>query len=185
MVKLHIGCGRRRLEGYVHIDGADFPHIDHHDVTKLPFEDNSVDECYSAHLIAYFDRIEVQELLDEWYRVLKPGGVMRIATPDFRAIVGLYLEGTDLFNFSGLLFGKMKMRESSIYHKQTYDFDTLKFMLELLKFKNVQLYDYKTFLPEGYDDHSMAHFPHSEEAIKTGNYSAYQTLVSLNVQCQK
>lgn len=184
-IKLHIGCGKRELPGYVHIDGADFPHIEYHDVMKLPYEDNSVAEIYSAHLINYFDRLEIQQVLDEWYRVLKPGGTLRIATPDFQKIAGLYLQGLDLFNFTGLLFGRMKLGDGYIYHKQAYDFEDLKFMLGLSKFKDVVRYDAKKFLPEGYDDHSLAHFPHSDKAISTGNFHPTQTLMSLNVVCQK
>ena len=43
-VKLHLGCGERDFgEDWVHIDGGDFPHLHSHDVTRLPFEDESVD----------------------------------------------------------------------------------------------------------------------------------------------
>ena len=77
-MKLHLGCGERYLEGYTHIDLADFEkHIDH----KMPvdnlsiFENNSIDEIYASHVVEYFDRDEVKLLLKEWNRVLIDGGI--------------------------------------------------------------------------------------------------------------
>ena len=61
IMKLHLGCGERYLEGYTHIDLADFEHIDY----KMPvdnlsiFENNSIDEIYASHVVEYFDRDEV------------------------------------------------------------------------------------------------------------------------------
>jgi len=86
-MKLHLGCGKRYIPGFVHVDLADFPHIDYqHDVRTLPmFSDNSVDLIYACHVIEYFDRIEVLDVLHEWYRVLKPGGGAASSRPRFRS----------------------------------------------------------------------------------------------------
>ena len=63
-MKLHLGCGKRDFgEDWTHIDKADFPHIKHHDVTSLPFEDDSCDIIYASHLLEYFDREEVIHVL--------------------------------------------------------------------------------------------------------------------------
>jgi len=44
-VKLHLGCGKRYIPGFVHVDLADFPHIDYRsDVRSLPMlKDESAD----------------------------------------------------------------------------------------------------------------------------------------------
>ena len=74
-MKLHLGCGERYLDGFTHIDIADFEHIDF----KIPvndlsiFEKNSVELIYASHVIEYFDQFEVINVL-EWKRVLMPGG---------------------------------------------------------------------------------------------------------------
>ena len=75
MLQLHLGCSKRFIPGFVHIDLADFPHIDYrHDIATLPmFEDGSVDLIYSSHTIEYFDRVEVIAVIEEWCRVLKRG----------------------------------------------------------------------------------------------------------------
>ena len=50
-MKLHLGCGKRDFgPEWIHIDGADFPHIKSHDITKLDFEENTVDLIYSRKI---------------------------------------------------------------------------------------------------------------------------------------
>ena len=168
MVKLHLGCGRRDFgPSWVHIDKADFPHIKYKDVSKLPFETGTVDVIYACHLIAYFDREEIIPILKEWKRVLIPGGVLRLATPDFRAMAKMYLREncSNLNQFLGPLYGKME----GIYHKTTYDLYSLIELLASVGFKDIRKYDrFKT-------DHAR-HDDHSAAMIE-GN------LISLNIQC--
>ena len=91
-VKLHLGCGERAIPGFIHIDVNDLPHIDYRrSIDDLSIFDNgTVDLIYSSHTLEYFDRLEVMRVLKEWYRVLKKGGILRIAVPDFEAIVKIY-----------------------------------------------------------------------------------------------
>jgi predicted SAM-dependent methyltransferase len=57
MTKLHLGCGKRNFgPDWVHIDGSDFPHVVSNNITKLEFDDNSVDLIYTSHTLEYFDR---------------------------------------------------------------------------------------------------------------------------------
>ena len=103
-IKLHLGCGKKFIPGFIHIDLADYPHIDYkRNISDLSmFEDNSVDLIYCCHAVEYFDREEVRNILKEWYRVLKKGGILRVAVPDFEAIVKVYLKYKDL-NHRGIL----------------------------------------------------------------------------------
>jgi predicted SAM-dependent methyltransferase len=76
-IRLNIGAGRHNDPRYVALDiktGTD--------ARKLPYADNSVDEVYSSHLLEHFSFYETDTLLAEFARVLKPGGIMRIAVPD-------------------------------------------------------------------------------------------------------
>lgn len=43
------------------------------------FDDDSVELIYACHVIEYFDRIEVLDVLHEWRQVLKSGGFLRLA----------------------------------------------------------------------------------------------------------
>ena len=180
MIKLNIGCGWRNFgEDWVHIDGGDYDHLDYTDITKLEFKDNTIDLIYASHVIEYFDREEVIPLLQEWFRVLKPGSKLRIAVPDFEAMVKLYLEeGYNLESFLGPLYGKMPMGDETIYHKTTYDFFSLEKGLLSIGFTSVDRYnwrDYPVHLEN--DDHPQAYKPNMDK--ENG------TLISLNIEATK
>src|SRR5437868_4201418 len=97
-MKLHLGSGKRFIPGFIHIDLDDLPHIDHkNDIRTLPMiKNNSAELLYFCHGIEYFDRYEISEVLKEWMRVLKPKGILRLAVPDFEALVKVYKKYNDL-----------------------------------------------------------------------------------------
>jgi len=49
---------------------------------KLPLEDNSINVIYCSHVLEHLHNENIQFLLDEFYRILKPNGVVRILVPD-------------------------------------------------------------------------------------------------------
>ena len=174
-----MGCGWRNFgTEWIHIDGGDYPHLHSKDIAKLPFEDESVDLIYSSHVIEYFDREEIVQILREWNRVLKTNGVLRIAVPNFQAMAYLYLSRSyPLENFLGPLYGQMKMGEHSIYHKTVYDYESLEKLLLNNGFKSVCKYNWEDTEHSQFDDHSQAYLPHMDK--ENG------VLVSLNVECLK
>lgn len=58
---------------------------------KLPLADRSLDAIYGYHVLEHLDRHESRALLQECRRVLRPGGWLRISTPDFKHQVASYL----------------------------------------------------------------------------------------------
>ena len=175
-----MGCGWRNFgKDWVHIDAGDYKHLNYDSIFDLShFEDNTVDLIYASHIIEYFDRQQVPRLLAEWRRVLKPGGVLRAAVPNFYEISRLYSQGTyPLDSFIGLLYGRMPMGEETIYHKTAYDFSSLKRILEDSSFFNVRKYDWRETEHAIFDDHSQAYLPHMDK--NSG------VLMSLNVECDK
>tara|TARA_R110000824_G_scaffold117718_1_gene269756 strand:- start:1204 stop:1743 length:540 start_codon:yes stop_codon:yes gene_type:complete len=179
MNKINMGCGWRNFgDDWIHIDGGDYDHLDYKDICKLEFEDNSVNLIYASHVIEYFDRQEVLVLLQEWHRVLKPGGILRLAVPNFGALAKLYNAGTIVLGQAlGPLYGMMDMGEEKIYHRTTYDFASLQNVLQSLHFKNIRSYDWRETCHADFDDHSQAYIPHMDK--ENG------ALVSLNVECEK
>ena len=181
-MKLHLGCGKRFFPGWVHVDLAVYDHIDHNThVSKLPFiESGSCDLIYASHVLEYFDREEVEECLAEWNRVLRVGGKLRIAVPDFEKLVEIYRETNELKNILGPLYGKMNIHGTTetIYHKTVYDFASITNVLKNRGFEKIKIYEWdKTEPHTSYDDHSQAYFPHMDK--KNG------LLLSLNVECVK
>jgi predicted SAM-dependent methyltransferase len=65
-----------------------------HDLRKpLPFQDDSMDVVYSSHTLEHLHLEEAKRLLTQCFRVLRPGGVLRICVPDLRVAVQEYTEG--------------------------------------------------------------------------------------------
>lgn len=170
MLKLHLGCGKRDFgREWDHIDAADFDHIKSHNVRKLPYLDHIVDVIYASHLIAYFDRAEIVDVLAEWKRVLKPGGVLRLATPDFWRMAQMYeANRVNIEQILGPMYGKMDIG-IKIYHKTVWDYPSLSRQLMLSGFKNVHRYDHRKTEHAQFDDHSAAYLK--------------DVLISLNIEC--
>jgi predicted SAM-dependent methyltransferase len=179
MIKLHLGCGWRNFgPEWVHIDGGDYDHVDDSDICNLSYDDETVDLIYSSHVLEYFDRSAVVGVLSEWYRVLKPNGIIRIAVPDFYNLSKLYLSGDiELSKILGPLYGKMKMSNKTIYHKTVYDFNDLSEILTECGFLHVKKYDWRNTEHAEFDDHSQAYIPHMDKDNGT--------LISLNVEATK
>ena len=180
-MKINMGCGWRDFgKGWIHIDGGSYEHIDSNDIFVTEYKNNSVDLIYASHFIEYFDREEVVPLLKRWKEVLKPGGVMRLAVPSFSKMASLYIKdykSHGLDSFVGLLYGKMPMGDKTIYHRTTYDFDSLKTVLESVGMREVDYYNWRETEHSQFDDHSQAYLPHMDKEKGT--------LMSLNVECKK
>lgn len=74
-VKVDIGCGENKREGFIGIDIKPGKGVDIvASALNLPFEENSVDEIYSSNLGEHLLPEEMKIFLDEIYRVLKKGG---------------------------------------------------------------------------------------------------------------
>lgn len=181
-MKLHLGCGKRYIPGFIHIDIGNYEHLDFkHSIDKLIFiENDSVDYIYASHVLDYFNKEKVYYVLKEWHRVLKVGGMLRFAVPDFKALCELYSSDESHMSFiSGVLAGKMISDSEFIYHKSFYDFKLLSSTLSLCCFKDIKLWDWRKIPKDEMptDDWSKSYVPHMD--FENGK------LISLNVECVK
>lgn len=89
LLKLHLGCGKNILNGYINID---YPANKHNilkvkpdieaDILNLDFYSNQVDEIRLHHVFEHFNRVTALGLLIRWTEWLKGGGRIIIETPD-------------------------------------------------------------------------------------------------------
>jgi predicted SAM-dependent methyltransferase len=97
--KLQIGSGKNVLEGWLNTDiktvrssnkgrGEDSVFLDA--TKRFPFKDGTFDYVFCEHLIEHMEYQEGLRMLHECFRVLKPGGRMRISTPNMRFLIELY-----------------------------------------------------------------------------------------------
>lgn len=176
-IKLHLGCGEKFIPGFVHIDMRKFPHIDYvSSADKLDmFKDNSVDLIYACHILEHFKKNKTETVLREWYRVLRSGGVLRIAVPDFEKLAEIYAKYKDIKLISGPLLGRQDYPENT--HYAVFDLHVLSEILKKVGFKKIYRYDWRETIHKNYDDYSQAYIPHldKEKGI----------LISLNVEAKK
>ncbi len=178
--KLHLGCGVKHIPGFFHVDGNEHPHLDRRGpVDKLDYiPDDSVELIYACHLLEHFGRKEVDDVLTEWFRVLKPGGVLRIAVPDYEACARLYVAGklpNGLPDILGLMMGGQ--RDHYDFHHMTFDEASLSARLKKLGFSETRRWDWRTTEHAWLDDYSQAYLPHMDK--ENG------VLVSLNLEAVK
>jgi len=137
-IKLNLGCGIIYKPGYLNVDRFNNSVADKIcDVQDLPFESNSVEKIESFHLIEHFDYIHCKYLLSEWFRVLKPEGILIIETPD--------LEKTfKKFRQSALEIKKTTLQwiygidSPGMQHKTGFDWELIKNLLSEIGFKNIK-----------------------------------------------
>jgi len=176
MIKLHLGCGKIYIPGYVHIDLVEYKHIDYlSSIDDLHmFENDTVDLIYNCCVLEHFERKKFKSVLEEWHRVLKSKGILRTSVPDFEAVCQIYNKNKNITELEGIVMGGQTYLYN--FHKNIFDFSKLKKALLECGFVNIHRYDWRKVEHSEIDDYSKAYLPHMD---KTG------TLTSLNVEAEK
>lgn len=94
---LNVGCGSRFHPAWTNLDlvAAD-PSVLAHDVRRgIPFPENSFEVIYHSHVLEHMEKSDARQFIAECVRVLKPGGVLRVAVPDLERIARDYLTELD------------------------------------------------------------------------------------------
>ena len=90
MLKLNLGCGHNKVDGFINVDAdkdvepdlilslGDF---------NLPFENESVDEIWCSHTLEHIEKSKHDGLLVEINRVCIPGAIVYFSYPEFLACV--------------------------------------------------------------------------------------------------
>ena len=90
-IRLNLGAGDVPLEGYENLDiktgQAAYP--------LAGYADGSVDEVRASHILEHFGGRDAAKVVDEWVRVLRPGGLLKVAVPDFEWVADNYRNVAD------------------------------------------------------------------------------------------
>jgi predicted SAM-dependent methyltransferase len=91
---LNLGCGGRFDTNWTNIDFRPAgPGVLRHDLTEgIPFPDRTFSAVYHSHVLEHLTPEHGQRLLQECFRVLRPGGVLRIVVPDLEDAARAYLD---------------------------------------------------------------------------------------------
>lgn len=141
-MKINVGCGNRRLPGYVGVDAVARPAADHvAPADKLPFADASADEVLAVHVVEHVYEWEVPSLLQEWARVLRPGGALVLELPDLRKAAANLVQGRTLGRHPDqahlwAIYGDPTTRDPYMIHRSGWWFDRLRPLVEAAGFKD-------------------------------------------------
>jgi len=107
-IKLHLGCGRDRLSGYVNCDLSPMVNPDKVvDLEKeLPFKDGVVTEVVANHVLEHIRNLV--PLMHELYRVCENNAIIKIRVPFFAAPCAQFTDPTHVRFFTPFTFKYFK-----------------------------------------------------------------------------
>lgn len=92
-VKLNLGCHKSIKPGFINVDKDHYPGVDMvADVFDLNLPDEHADEIHASNILEHAPHRETLNILKDWYRILKVGGVFQISVPDFEVVLKMYQE---------------------------------------------------------------------------------------------
>jgi predicted SAM-dependent methyltransferase len=97
--------------------------LHHNLIYGIPLPDQSVHFVYSSHLLEHLDRSTGRQLLEECWRILRPGGVARFGVPDLEVAWELYVHGDKERMLHDFFFVTGATGLSQ--HRYAYDFELL------------------------------------------------------------
>ena len=165
-MKLNLGCKTRPIPGFVNMDFEEYPTVDVvGDVSDLSrFKDESIEEIYASHILEHFKSPQTVPVLKEWFRVLKPGGILYVATPDFKRAIEMY----DKVGLSEWLVYYMygDQLHKGTYHYTTFDEKRMDGLLKKVGFAEVS---------------RVVEFPYNQEDCSTLISGIDSKSISLNM----
>jgi len=137
-MKLNIGCGKTYKEGFINIDAFDSTVADKiMSAGDLKFPSNTVERIEAHQLIEHFGLFQSMYVLPEWFRVLKPGGILLIETPDLEKSFKEFIEG-DLEAKKNVLTWIYGLESKGMAHSFCFPADLLEMILEKTGFIEIK-----------------------------------------------
>jgi predicted SAM-dependent methyltransferase len=172
---LHVGCGMVDAAGFVNIDMMDAPHIHiQRPIDDLSlFADGCADLVYASHCLEHFGYRHSRSVVQEWARVLRREGVLRVAVPDFAVLAHAYAAGAPLRDVQGPLLGGQDYRLN--FHAAVFDEQRLRELME-----EVGLTDIRRWEPETVDHHDF-----TDESGSVCRIGDKDVKISLNLEGRK
>jgi predicted SAM-dependent methyltransferase len=153
---VNLCCGPQKIPGYI---GVDFL-PDTTEITldlryeDLPFKNNSVEKLICISAINYFKYERAKKIIEDIYRVIKPGGIVRFAVQDLEIIAKRYLEKDTGFFFQKLPDGRDRFPGATMADKvnawfygyeimgnpcqYVYDYDSLAYLFKEAGFTDIE-----------------------------------------------
>ena len=119
MIRLNLGSGDsdKAIPGYENLDRK-------HGQEIYPLKREGVDEIHASHVLEHFPHRQLAAVLLDWVKALKPGGVLKVAVPDFDRIVSWYQACRTDKDIQGYLMGGQT--DADDFHKTVFNDATLR-----------------------------------------------------------
>jgi SAM-dependent methyltransferase len=146
-LRLNLGCGSLALAGWVNVDLIGLPVDVAWNLSRpLPFADASAEAIFHEHVLEHLPAPTGYAFLQECYRVLRPGGVMRAAIPDASKYIHSYCDPRHTFlnSWRGIesrgLPPLLGLQEEfyGFGHRTIYDFETFAFFCNAVGFSTIE-----------------------------------------------
>ena len=155
--KLQIGSSNNALDGWLNTDIFPFKGsaVYLNATRRFPFPDNSFDYIMSEHMIEHIEYQGAENMLRECFRVLKPGGRIRVATPNLSVLLALHSgertkEQESYIDWAIARFMPAVDKCKDVFvinnffqswgHRFLYDADTLRHTLEVCGFRDIEFH---------------------------------------------
>ncbi len=174
-VYVNLGCGANTSSEFLNVDARPMPHI--HFVNAVEdlsmFKNDSVDLLYASHVLEHVPRKDLLRTLREWYRVLKPGGILRFGVPNFDELINVYLSsGSNTESIVNQLMGQDPPYDD---HHTIWNFHYAEEVLKSAGFKKIQ-----TWSPSSVDNHNFI-----DKTMRVISLNGKDYMISLNIESYK
>ncbi|MCF8276921.1 MAG: methyltransferase domain-containing protein [Flavobacteriales bacterium] len=155
---LQVGCGYNIFENFINTDIEWKPGVLPWDISTIekhnyPIKTNQLKGIYTEHCLEHIPFNAVVNNLKEFYRILKPGGTVRIAVPDGEIFIDAYAKSKNNEPFS--IPHPEELEERTVMmtlnkvargygHLFLYDFETMELILKEAGFKNIKKETYRS-----------------------------------------
>lgn len=137
-LKIYLGAGPINIQGWVSIDARQAPHIHlrSEGFALNEFADGAISEIYMCHVLEHFSFEEIGEILRNFHKKLKVGGVLRLSVPDFDRLVTVYqANGNNLELIKFALMGGQDYAHN--FHKCVFNHAALAELLAACGFEHM------------------------------------------------
>lgn len=132
-MKLNIGAGGYGLPGFTSVDRKSG-----REAFPLTEADDSVEEIYASHVLEHFPSCQVAKVLTEWVRVLKPGGNLRVAVPDFEAICKSLISAPQSDRRLLYSYAYGGQTDDDDFHKSGFDYHSLRCLMRAVGLRHIR-----------------------------------------------